>query len=95
MVLSDKDLNKIGGLIDEKIGKAIDGKIQPMFTKEIGLLRLEMNQRFDEAREENKKEHQEIIEKVEQVRQMETEDIQMVYTDITKIKKKIGMKVLT
>jgi len=91
MALTKKDLQEIGKVVDEKIGTAIDDKVQPMITQEIGLLRLEMNQRFDEAREENKKEHQKIIEKVDQVKQMETEDIEVLYADVAKVKRKVGI----
>jgi len=79
MALTKKDLEKIGEVVDEKV------------TREIGSLRLEMNQRFDMADEKNTKEHQEILEKIEQVKQMETEDIEVLYTDVVKIKKKVGI----
>ena len=56
MALSDKDFEKIGEIVDQKI------------TREIGSLRLEMNQRFDEASLENKSEHREIIKKIEEIK---------------------------
>lgn len=79
MALSDKDLNKIGEIVDQKI------------TREIGSLKLEMNQRFDQADSKNTKEHQEIIQKIEQVKQMETEDIQVLYRDVERLKKKVAI----
>lgn len=99
MALTKKDLENIGKVIDEridaKVPAIIDAKVPQMIestiTREIGLLRLEMNQRFDEASIENKNEHQEILQKIKDINQMETEDIQVVYEDIRKIKKKIGM----
>lgn len=79
MALSDNDLQKIGEIVEVKI------------TKEIGSLRLEMNQRFDEADVKNTREHQEIIQKIEQVKQMETEDVQILYTDVDRLKKKLAV----
>jgi len=75
MPLNDKDLEKIGTIVN----------------KEIGSLRLEMNQRFDETRVENTKEHQEIIEKIDQIKQMETEDIEVLYADVARLKKKVAI----
>lgn len=79
MALTKKDKVDIGQIVEVKI------------TKEIGSLRLEMNQRFDEASTQNKKEHEEIIQKIEQVKQMETEDIQMIAKDVMVLKKKIAL----
>jgi len=91
MALTKKDLQEIGKVVDEKINTAIDAKVPVMISKEIGLLRLEMNQRFDLADAKNTKEHQEIISKIEEVKQMETEDIEVLYADVAKVKRKVGI----
>lgn len=75
MALDDNDLEKIGQIVN----------------KEIGSLRLEMNQRFDQADSKNTKEHQEIIQKIEQVKQMETEDVQAIAADVMILKKKMAI----
>ena len=87
MALSDKDINKIGEIVEVKV-TGLETKI----TKEFGLLRLEMNQRFDEADTKNEKAHQQLLTKIEEVKQMETEDIQALSIDIVKIKKKIAFQ---
>lgn len=83
MALTKKDKQDIGQIVEE----IVDTKL----TREIGSLRLEMNQRFDEASIENKSEHQEIIQKIEQIKQMETEDVQVLYRDVARLKKKIAI----
>jgi len=80
MALNNKDINKIGEIVEVKV------------SKEIGFLRLEMNHRFDQADTKNEKAHQEIIKKIEEVKQMESEDIQALAGDIVKIKKKIAFQ---
>jgi len=79
MALNNKDINKIGEIVEVKV------------SKEIGFLRLEMNHRFDQADTKNEKAHQE-IKKIEEVKQMESEDIQALAGDIVKIKKKIAFQ---
>jgi len=79
MALNDKDITKIGEVVEVKV------------SKEIGLLRLEMDERFDEAKVDNGKAHQEILAKIEEVKQMESEDIQALSNDMVKIKKKIAL----
>ncbi|KKQ73688.1 MAG: hypothetical protein US94_C0028G0006 [Berkelbacteria bacterium GW2011_GWB1_38_5] len=64
MALSDKDINKIGEIVEVKVTGD---------TK-------------------NEKAHQQILTKIEEVKQMETEDIQALSIDIVKIKKKIAFQ---
>ncbi len=59
---------------------------------EISLLRLEMNQRFDATDKKIDTVHKDLSDKIDQVITMETEDIQMIYSDISKIKKHIAIK---
>ncbi|MEI6040326.1 MAG: hypothetical protein WCP93_03185 [Candidatus Berkelbacteria bacterium] len=102
MPLSDKDLEKIGQIVDEKINKAIDTKVPVMIAGEIGSLRtemnqgfgslrLEINQRFDDVCQEMSSNHREVLEKIEEVKQMETEDIQVIYKDVALLKKKMAV----
>lgn len=85
MALSNKDINKISGIVEEKVS-SLDTKI----TKEFGFLRLEMNQRFDATDKKIDNNHQEILDKIEEIKKMENEDIQALAFDIGKIKKKIA-----
>lgn len=87
MALTKQDKEDIGQIIKEQVTEIVDTKV----TKEIGFLRLGMNQRFDQADSKNTKEHQEILQKIEQVKQMETEDIQVLYTDVARLKKKMAV----
>lgn len=87
MVLSDNDLEKIGKIVDDKVSG-----LEMKMTREFGSLRLEMNQRFDEADVKNTREHQKIIQKIEQVKQMETEDVEAIATDVLMLKKKISYR---
>ncbi|MBM2820737.1 MAG: hypothetical protein HW405_497 [Candidatus Berkelbacteria bacterium] len=77
MTLSNKD---IGEIVGTKI------------TKEIGFLRLEMNQRFDKTDQKIDDVHKDLSKKIEEVNKMENEDIQALATDIVKIKKKIAFQ---
>ncbi len=77
MALNDKDLKKIGEVVKTKV------------TKEIGFLRLEMNQRFDKTDEKMGSNHKEVLEKIEEIKKMESEDIQAVADDVAKLEKKI------
>jgi len=74
MSLSDQDLEKIGKIVDEKINTAIDTKvsvmIQSVVTKEIGFLRLEMNQRFDKTDEKIGKAETEIKNSLDEIKQI-------------------------
>ena len=74
---SEKDLEKIGEVVEIKV------------SKEIGLLRLEMNQRFDETNNRVSGVEINILKKIEEIKTMESEDIQAIYADIAKIKKRL------
>lgn len=76
MALSDKDINKIGEVVEVKV------------SKEIGLLRLEMNQRFDGTNQKIDNVEGNILGKIEEIKKMETEDIQALANDVVKIRKK-------
>lgn len=104
MALTKKDLENIGKVVDEKISannttlkkeiaddtkKIVVSETKRIVNTEIGLLRLEMNQRFDEAHQENQQEHRAILGKIEEIKTMESEDIQAIYVDIAKIKKRL------
>lgn len=78
MALSDREINKIGETVEVKV------------SKEIGLLRLEMNQRFDQTNYKIDKVEGNILGKIEEIKKMETEDIQALAGDIVTIKKKIA-----
>jgi len=78
VALDDKDLKKIGEVVEVKI------------TKEIGFLRLEMNQRFDQTDQKIDSNHKEVLGKIGEIKKMETEDIQALSGDIVAIKKKIA-----
>lgn len=76
MALNDGDLKKIGEVVEVKV------------TKEIGFLKLEMNQRFDETNQRITNVKGTIISKIEEIKQMETEDIQALSEDINTVKGK-------
>lgn len=80
MALSDKDKKDIGEIVGTKV------------TKEIGFLRLEMNQRFDKTDQKIDDVENNLLVKIEEIKKMESEDIQAVADDITKIKKKIAFQ---
>ena len=84
MSLTKKDKEDIGQIVETKVS-GLESKV----TKEFGLLRLGMNQRFDEAKAENETAHQHILGKIEEIKQMESEDIEAVYVDLKKIKKRL------
>lgn len=83
-------MNQGLGLLRTEMSQGL-GSLATKMNQEFGLLRLEMNQRFDEASMENKSEHREIIQKIEEVKQMETEDVQVLYKDVAFLKKKIAV----
>lgn len=85
MALSDKDISKIGEIVEIKVS-GLETKV----TREFGLLRLEMNQRFDETNQRITNVEGNILGKIEEIKQMETEDIQALSDDILTIKKKIA-----
>jgi len=76
VALNDGDLKKIGEVVEVKV------------TKEIGFLKLEMNQRFDETNQRITNVKGTIISKIEEIKQMETEDIQALSEDINTVKGK-------
>jgi len=85
VALSDKDISKIGEIVEIKVS-GLETKV----TREFGLLRLEMNQRFDETNQRITNVEGNILGKIEEIKQMETEDIQALSDDILTIKKKIA-----
>lgn len=91
MALTKKDLQDIGQIVDEKINGAIDTKVPVMISKEIGLLRLEMNQRFDKTDQKVEDVRCELKQEIREVKQMETEDIEVLYRDVAMLKKKIAV----
>ena len=101
MALDDKDLKKIGEVVETKISgvetkiSGLDTKVgglETKMTKEFGLLMLEMNQRFDQTDQKIDSNHKEVLGKIGEIKKMETKDIQALAGDITIIKKKIGLK---
>jgi len=88
MALDDKDVNKIGEIVEGKVGEIVEVKV----SKEIGLLRLEMNQRFDQTDKKIDTSHHELLDKIGEIKTMETEDIQALTDDVVKIKKKIAFQ---
>jgi hypothetical protein len=86
MALSDTDLEKIGQVVDEKIS-GLETKMNQGF----GLLRLEMNQRFDKTDQKIESVKEELKEEIRQVKQMETEDIEVIYKDVALLKKKMAV----
>ncbi len=85
MAISKKEFEKIGEIVDSKIS-GLDKKV----TTQFGLLRLEMNQRFDRTDQKIDKVEKNLLVKIDEVKQIENEDIQALAKDITKIKKKIA-----
>lgn len=81
MALNKKDKEDIGQIVKINV------------TQEIGLLRLEMNQRFDETDKKIDKNHTELLGKIDEIKQMETEDVRALTDDIVLIKKKIGFTI--
>lgn len=77
MALTQNDLEKIGEVVEIKV------------SKEIGLLRLKMNQRFDDTGKIISSVEARILSKIEEIKTMESEDIQAIYSDIAKIKKRL------
>jgi len=83
MALSDRDLKKIAEVVEVKVS-GLETKV----TKEFGFLRLEMNQRFDETNQRITNIEGTILDKIEEIKQMETEDIQALSEDINMVKGK-------
>jgi len=99
MALTEKDKTDIGQIVDEKITRAIETKVPPIveakisgvetkMTKEFGFLRLEMNQRFNETNQRIIHVEGTILDKIEEIKKMETEDIQALSENINMVKKK-------
>ena len=88
MALDKKDKEDIGEIVETKIS-GLETKV----TKEFGLLRLEMNQRFDQTDQKIDSVEGNILDKIEEIKKMETEDIQALSGDITAIKKKIALSI--
>jgi len=71
MALTKQDKEDIGQIIKEQVTEIVDVKV----TKEIGLLRLEMNQRFDKTDQKIEDVRMELKTEIREVKQMETEDL--------------------
>lgn len=79
MAMTQKDKEDIGQIVETKI------------TREIGSLRLEMNQRFDQTDQKIESVRIELKEEIQQIKQMETEDIQAISADVMVLKKKVAL----
>ncbi len=88
LALTKKDLEQIGKIV----GKEISG-LETKTIKGFGILRLEMNQRFDATDKKIDGVESRLSTKIDEIKQMETEDVRALSDDIVLIKNKIGMKV--
>lgn len=70
IMLTKRDLENIGKIVEEKVGNAFDKKTPGTFSHEIGLFRLEMNQRFDEADQKIDKAETQISDKLDEWKQI-------------------------
>lgn len=77
MALTKNDKKDIGEIVEVKV------------SKEIGSLRLEMNQRFDQTDKKIDDNHKEVLVKIDEIRKMESEDVQALAADIEMIKGKL------
>lgn len=84
MTLDKNDLKEIKKIVDGT-EKRLDLKI----NKEIGLLRLEINERFEETNEKMDVNQDILLEKIDQIKQMENEDILAISKDVAILKKKV------
>ena len=87
MALSNKDKKDIGEIVETKVF-GLETKV----TKGFGLLRLEMNQRFDKTDNRISDVETNILTKIKEVKKMENEDILALADDVVKIKKKIAFQ---
>ena len=86
MALTDNDLEKIGQVVDKKIND-----LRVDMNQGFGALRLEMNQRFDATDKKIDDVRTELKQEIREVKQMETEEIQVLYKDVALLKKKMAV----
>jgi hypothetical protein len=84
MALEKSDFDQI-----EKIVEKSAEKTKVELRKEIGLSRLDMNQRFDKMDKKIDGVESNLLGKFDEFMKMESEDIQAIYGDIGKIKKRL------
>lgn len=84
MALTKQDKKDITQIVND----VVDVKV----TKEIGFLRLEMNQRFDDTNQKIDNVEGNILTKVEEIKTMENQDILALNDDVVRIKKKVGIR---
>lgn len=92
MELGQKDFEKILGRFETNLEKKIVESAEATkveLRKEIGLSRLEMNQRFDKTDKKIDGVESNLLGKIDEIKKMESEDIAVVYDDIAKIKKRL------
>lgn len=76
---------------DQKFIKEIINDVETRLFKEIGFLRLEMNKRFEETNERMDKRFVETNKNIEQIKNMESEDVAVLYKDVAMLKKKLSV----
>jgi hypothetical protein len=92
MALEKNDLKSIKKIVDESVGKTennLRSEFKTDLNKEIGSLRLDMNQGLENMDKKMDSNQKVVLQKIDEIRKMESEDIQAIYTDITKIKKRL------
>lgn len=86
MSLTKQDKLDIAQIVEEKIAD-----LRTDTNKGFGLLRLEMNQRFDATDQKIDDVRIELKQEIREVKQMETEDVQVLYKDVALIKNKMAV----
>jgi len=92
MELNRKDFEKIVGRIETNLEKKIVESAETTraeLRKEIGISRLETNQKFEAMDKKMDANQKVVLQKFDEFRKMESEDIQVIYDDIAKIKKRL------
>lgn len=92
MALDKKDFDQIGKRVKKIVDSSavnIKEEVKADLNREIGSLRLDMNQRFDATDKKIDKVEYKILGKIGEIKKMESEDIAVVYDDIAMIKKRL------
>ena len=84
MALSNNDLKEIKNIVGESVKVEIH--------REIGPFRLEVNQRFEVVKNKIDNNHKVVLQKIDEIRRMESEYIQAVSLDVETVKKKLQLK---
>ena len=88
MALDKKDLVSIKKIVDSSAVN-IKEEVKADLNREIGSFRLDTNRRFENMDKKMDANQKVVLEKIDEIRKMESEDIQVIYDDISKIKKRL------